>query len=101
MDGLGLGLLVLVLIGLAIRAVRSRATLGLLALASVVGAADLAEAQGVTIPNTFTNGEVADAAEVKTNFAHLEAWRDDWGPAIAPAWKHHLRRLDDDLDVAG
>jgi len=33
--------------------------------------------------------------------AHLEAWRDYWGPAIAPAWKHHLRRLDDDLDVAG
>ena len=21
--------------------------------------------------------------------------------ALAPAWKHHLRRLDDDLDVAG
>jgi hypothetical protein len=33
--------------------------------------------------------------------AHLEAWRDDWGPALAPAWKHHLRRLDDDLDGAG
>ena len=33
--------------------------------------------------------------------AHLEAWRDYWGPAIAPAWKHHLRRLDNDLDVAG
>ena len=32
---------------------------------------------------------------------HLEAWRDYWGPAIAPAWKHHLRRLDDDLDEAG
>ena len=32
--------------------------------------------------------------------AHLEAWRDYWGPAIAPAWKHHLRRLDDDLDEA-
>ena len=33
--------------------------------------------------------------------AHLEAWRAYWGPAIAPAWKHPLRRLDDDIDVAG
>jgi hypothetical protein len=70
MDGLGLGLLVLVLIGLAIRGLRSRAALGLLVLASFVGAADLAEAQ-VTIPNTFTNGEVADAAEVNANFSAL------------------------------
>ena len=70
-DGLGLGLLALVLIGLAIRAVRSRATLGLMVLASFVGAADLAEAQGVTIPNTFTNGEVADAGEVNANFSAL------------------------------
>jgi len=69
-DGLGLGLLVLVLIGLAIRGLRSRATLGLMVLASFVGAADLAEAQ-VTIPNTFTNGEVADAAEVNANFSAL------------------------------
>ena len=69
-DGLGLGLLVLVLIGLAIRAVRSRATLGLMVLASFVGAADLAEAQ-VTIPNLFTNGEVADAGEVNANFSAL------------------------------
>ena len=52
-DGIGLGLLALVLIGLAIRGLRSRATLGLMVLASFVGAADLAEAQ-VTIPNTFT-----------------------------------------------
>ena len=70
MDGLGLGLLALVLIGLAIRGLRSRATLGLMVLASFVGAADLAEAQ-VTIPNTFTNGEVADAAEVNANFSAL------------------------------
>ena len=70
-DGLGLGLLLLVLIGLAIRGLRSRATLGLMVLASFVGAADLAEAQGVTIPNTFTNGEVADAAEVNANFSAL------------------------------
>ena len=69
-DGLGLGLLALVLIGLAIRGLRSRATLGLMVLASFVGAADLAEAQ-VTIPNTFTNGEVADAAEVNANFSAL------------------------------
>ncbi len=60
-DGLGLGLLALVLIGLAIRGLRSRATLGLMVLASFVGAADLAEAQ-VTIPNTFPNGKVSDAA---------------------------------------
>ena len=33
--------------------------------------------------------------------AHVEAWRDDWGLAIAPAWKHHLRRIDDDIDKAG
>jgi hypothetical protein len=70
MDGLGLGLLALVLIGLAIRGLRSRATLGLMVLASFVGAADLAEAQ-VTIPNTFTNGQVADAAEVNANFSAL------------------------------
>jgi hypothetical protein len=70
MDGLGLGLLVLVLIGLAVQGLRSRATLGLMVLASLVGAADLAEAQ-VTIPNTFTNGEVADAAEVNANFSAL------------------------------
>ena len=69
-DGLGLGLLALVLIGLAIRGLRPRATLGLMVLASFVGAADLAEAQ-VTIPNTFTNGEVADAAEVNANFSAL------------------------------
>ena len=69
-DGLGLGLLLLVLIGLAIRGLRSRATLGLMVLASFVGAADLAEAQ-VTIPNTFTNGEVADAGEVNANFSAL------------------------------
>ena len=58
-------------LGLAIRGLRSRATLGLMVLASFVGAADLAEAQGVTIPNTFTNGEVADAAEVNANFSAL------------------------------
>ena len=69
-DGIGLGLLALVLIGLAIRGLRSRATLGLMVLASFVGAADLAEAQ-VTIPNTFTNGEVADAGEVNANFSAL------------------------------
>jgi hypothetical protein len=71
MDGLGLGLLALVLIGLAIRGLRSRATLGLMVLASFVGAADLAEAQGVTVPNTFTNGQVADATQVNENFAAL------------------------------
>jgi len=65
-----LGLLALVLIGLAVRGLRSRAALGLMVLASFVGAADLAEAQ-VTIPNTFTNGEVADAAEVNANFSAL------------------------------
>ena len=70
MDGLGLGLLALVLIGLAIRGLRSRATLGLMVLASFVGAADLAEAQ-VTIPNTFSDGTPALASEVNQNFQAL------------------------------
>ncbi len=70
MDGLGLGLLALVLIGLAIRGLRSRATLGLMVLASFVGAADLAEAQ-VTIPNTFSDGTPALASEVNANFQAL------------------------------
>ena len=69
-DGLGLGLLALVLIGLAVRGLRSRATLGLMVLASFVGAADLAEAQ-VTIPNTFTDGTPALASEVNANFEAL------------------------------
>ena len=69
-DGLGLGLLALVLIGLAIRGLRSRATLGLMVLASFVGAADLAEAQ-VTIPNTFSDGTPALASEVNQNFQAL------------------------------
>ena len=70
MNGLGLGLLLLVLIGLAIRGLRSRATLGLMVLASFVGAADLAEAQ-VTIPNTFSDGTPALASEVNANFQAL------------------------------
>ena len=69
-DGLGLGLLALVLIGLAIRGLRPRATLGLMVLASFVGAADLAEAQ-VTIPNTFSDGTPALASEVNQNFQAL------------------------------
>jgi len=72
MDGLGLGLLVLVLIRLAIRGLRSRAALGLIALASFVGAADLAEAQ-MTIHNAFTDGTPALASEVNTNFQTLAA----------------------------
>jgi hypothetical protein len=79
MDGLGLGLLGLALIGLAIRGLRSRAALGLIILASFVGVADLVEAQavvfpnpfGVTIPHEFSNGEVAEAAEVNANFSAL------------------------------
>ena len=69
-DGIGLGLLALVLIGLAVRGLRSRATLGLMVLASFVGAADLAEAQ-VTIPNTFSDGTPALASEVNQNFQAL------------------------------
>ena len=68
MDGLGLGLLLLVLIGLAIRGLRSRAMLGLMVLASFVGAADLAQ---VTIPNTFSDGTSALASEVNANFQAL------------------------------
>ena len=42
-----------------------------------------------------------NAKRIGLDRLHLEAWRDYWGPALAPAWKHHLRRLDDDLGVAG
>jgi hypothetical protein len=70
MDWLGAALLALALIGLAVRGLRSRATLGLIVLASFVGAADLAEAQ-VTIPNTFSDGTPALASEVNQNFQAL------------------------------
>ena len=42
----------------------------LLLIALLLSAASSAQAQ-VTIPNTFTNGEVADAAEVNANFSAL------------------------------
>jgi hypothetical protein len=85
MDGLGLGLLALVLIGLAIRGLRSRATLGLMVLASFVGAADLAEAQ-VTIPNTFSDGTPALASEVNENFAALAAALESVCTAAGGTW---------------
>jgi len=56
-----------------------------------------AEGEGVGYRDLHRNAQTVGGLRV----AHLEAWRDYWGPAIAPAWKHHLRRLDDDLDVAG
>ena len=70
MGGLGMALLALALVAMAVKGLRSHATLGLLLLVGVVGAVNNVEAQ-VTIPNTFTNGEVADAAEVNANFSAL------------------------------
>ena len=113
MDGIGLGLLLLVLMGLAIRSPRSSATLGLMVIASVtscaggdgtlpastewsaeeeafnapsiIGAADLAEAQGITGPHTFTNREVADAAQVNDNFDGLKTPVDTFATDLAAA----------------
>ena len=113
MDGIGLGLLLLVLMGLAIRSPRSSATLGLMVIASVTscaggdgtlpastewsaeeeafnapstfGAADLAEAQGITGPHTFTNREVADAAQVNDNFDGLKTPVDTFATDLAAA----------------
>ncbi len=42
-----------------------------------------------------------NAKRLGLDLLHLKAWRDRWGGRLAPAWKHHLRRLDDDLDMAG
>ncbi|MDA7686759.1 hypothetical protein N8793_01640 [Pseudomonadales bacterium] len=70
MGGLGMALLALALVAMAVKGLRSHSTLGLLLLVGVVGAVNNVEAQ-VTIPNTFTNGEVADAAEVNANFSAL------------------------------
>jgi len=111
MDGIGLGLLLLVLMRLAIRSPRSSATLGLMVIASVTscaggdgtlpastewsaeeeafnapstfGAADLAEAQGITGPHTFTNREVADAAQVNDNFDGLKTPVDTFATDLA------------------
>ena len=113
MDGIGLGLLLLVLMGLAIRIPRSSATLGLMVIASVTscaggdgtlpastewsaeeepfnapsifGAADLAEAQGITGPHTFTNREVADATQVNDNFDGLKTPVDTFATDLAAA----------------
>ena len=73
MQEIGLGLLQLGLVGLTIRGLRPRATLGRLALASVFGAAGLAEARGVTIPNTFADGPTALVSEVNAKFETLAA----------------------------
>ena len=27
--------------------------------------------------------------------AHLQAWRDGWGPAFPSVWQHHVRELDE------
>ena len=51
----------------------SRVTLGFLVLGGFLGAADIGQAQGVTVPNTFVNGEVADATEINANFAAIES----------------------------
>jgi len=113
MDGIGLGLLLLVLIRLAIKGSSSGATLGLMVLASVtscvggdgtlpastewsageeafnppgiIGPADVAEAQGVTVPHTFTNGEVADATQVNDNFDGLKTTVDTFTTDLAAA----------------
>ncbi len=49
----------------------SRVTLGFLVLGGFLGAADIGQAQGVTVPNTFVNGEVADADDVNANFTAI------------------------------
>ena len=70
MDGLGMALLAVALVAMAVKGLRSPGTLGLLLLVGVVGAVNNVEAQ-VSIPNTFVNGEVADADEVNANFEAL------------------------------
>ena len=42
-----------------------------------------------------------NAKRLGLDLMHLKAWRDSWGDRLAPAWKHHLRRLDHDQDAAG
>jgi hypothetical protein len=42
-----------------------------------------------------------NAKRLGSYWLYLEAWRDYRGDRMAPAWKHHLRRLDDGLDEAG
>ena len=51
----------------------SRVTLSFLVLGGFLGAADIGQAQEVTVPNTFVTGEVADATEVNANFAAMES----------------------------
>lgn len=70
MGGLGMALLAVALVAMAVKGLRSPATLGLLLLVGVVGAVNNVEAQ-VSIPNTFVNGEVADADKVNANFQAL------------------------------
>ena len=70
MDGLGMALLAVALVAMAVKGLRSPGTLGLLLVVGVVGAVNNVEAQ-VSIPNTFVNGEVADADEVNANFEAL------------------------------
>jgi hypothetical protein len=61
------GMAALLTIGLLCRRWRA----GLLVLGCFIGAAGFAEAQDVTIPHTFENGQVADASEVNENFQGL------------------------------
>lgn len=70
MGGLGMALLALALVAMAVKGLRSHATLGLLLLVGVVGAVNNVEAQ-VTIPNTFSDGTPALASEVNANFQVL------------------------------
>ncbi len=70
MGGLGMALLALALVAMAVKGLRSHATLGLLLLVGVVGAVNNVEAQ-VTIPNTFSDGTPALASEVNANFQAL------------------------------
>ena len=71
MGWLGGGLLVGLLASLGLRRIRRVSTgLGLLL---ALAYAPVAEAQTVSVPNTFSNGSVADADEVNANFAGLVA----------------------------
>ncbi len=64
--------LVFGLLGVALWMFRARAAVGVVLLALMVGGANFAEAQ-VSVPNTFTDGTPALAAEVNENFQTLAA----------------------------
>ena len=64
--------LVFGLLGVVLWTFRSRVATGAVLLALIVGGANFAEAQTVSVPNTLTTGSVADADAMNDNFAELE-----------------------------